>query len=87
MGATDEQKRADVHLLTEDVIVLPLRTDLNSNSHSFLNTLTHATEKCIEGIEKSIHATEKCISPDEMSVYATEKSIVGSEKSIVGSEK
>jgi predicted nucleic acid-binding protein len=47
MGATNEQKRKDVHLLTEDIIVLPFDDEENIRASEIYHDL-RKTNKLIE---------------------------------------
>jgi len=56
MGATNEQKRKDVHLLTEDVIVLPFDQEVSLKASEIYHEL-RSTNKMIEFRDIFIAAT------------------------------
>ena len=56
MGATNEQKRDDVHLLTEDVIVLPFDEEVSFKASEIYHEL-RSTNKMIEFRDIFIAAT------------------------------
>jgi predicted nucleic acid-binding protein len=56
MGATNEQKRDDVHLLTEDVIVLPFGEEVSIKASEIYHEL-RSTNKMIEFRDIFIAAT------------------------------